>query len=53
VGDKESPGQPKKCEHFELQPLFDENPTQTLLELSKALNVTQRPSQNAGRGKDS
>ena len=40
VRDKERPGQPKKFEDVELQKLFDENPAQTLLELSKALNVT-------------
>lgn len=38
--DKERPGQPKKFEDVELQELLDKNPAQTLLELSKALNVT-------------
>jgi len=42
VRDKEHPEQPKKCEDFELQKLHDENPAQTLLELSKALNVTSK-----------
>jgi len=37
--DKERSGQPKKFED-ELQELLDENPARTLLELSKALNVT-------------
>jgi len=36
------PGQPTKFEDFELQELLDENPAQTLLELSKALNVTPK-----------
>jgi len=38
--DEERPGQPKKFEDFELQKLLDENPAQTFLELSQALNVT-------------
>jgi len=42
VRDKERPGQSKKLEDFELQELLDENPAQTLLELSKALNVTPK-----------
>jgi len=39
VRNKEHPGQPKKFEDFELQELLDENLAQTLLELSKELNV--------------
>jgi len=35
VRDKECLEQPKKFEDFELQELLDENPAQTLLELSK------------------
>jgi len=42
VRDKEHPRQPKKFEDFQLQELFDTNPDQTLLELSKALNVTPK-----------
>jgi len=37
---KERPGQPKKLGDIELQELLDENPAQTFLKLSKALNVT-------------
>jgi len=42
VRDEERPGQPKKFEDFVLQELLDESPVQTLLELSKALNVTPK-----------
>jgi len=42
VRDKQRPGQLKKFEDFKLQELLDENPAQTLLELSKALNVTPK-----------
>jgi len=42
VRDKEYLGQPKKFEGFELQELLDKNPTQTLLKLSKVLNVTPK-----------
>jgi len=42
VRDTQRPGQPKKCEDFELQELLEENPAQTLLQLSKALNVTSK-----------
>ena len=38
--DKERTGQPKKFEDVELQELLDENPGQTFLKLSIALNVT-------------
>jgi len=37
VRDKNRPGQPKKFENVELQELLDENPAQTLLELSKVV----------------
>jgi len=40
VNDKERSGQPKKFEDTDLQALLDENSTQTLQELSAALNVT-------------
>lgn len=39
VKDKERPGQPKKFEDEELQALLDEDPSQTLVELSASLNV--------------
>jgi len=42
VKDKEHPGQLQTFEDFELQELLDENPTQTLSELSKALNITPK-----------
>jgi len=42
VRDKKRPGQPNKFENFQLQGLLDENPAQTLLELSKGLNVTPK-----------
>jgi len=42
VRDKEHPRQPKKFEDFELQELLHENPAETLLQLSKTLNVTSR-----------
>ena len=38
--DKERPGQPKRFENVKLQELLDENPAQTLLELSKSINIT-------------
>jgi len=40
VNNKQRSGQPKKFEGTELQALLDENSTQTLQELSAALNVT-------------
>jgi len=53
VRDKECPEQPKKFEDFELQELLDENPAQTFLELSKALNITPKALKTlACHGKD-
>jgi len=40
VNDKQRSGQPKKFEDTKLQALLNENSTQTLQELSAALNVT-------------
>jgi len=40
VNDKQRSSQPKKFEDIELQALLDGNSTQTLQELSAALNVT-------------
>ncbi|XP_012056651.1 PREDICTED: uncharacterized protein LOC105619742, partial [Atta cephalotes] len=40
VRDKKHPGQPKRFENVDLQELLDENPAQTLLELSKSINIT-------------
>jgi len=42
VRDQECPRQRKKFEDFELQELLEENPAQTLLELSTTLNVTSK-----------
>jgi len=51
--DKGYPEQPKKFEDFELQELFDENPAQTLLKLSKALKVIPKTVSKRLHGKDS